>query len=224
MKKNILTLSVLVVGLVIGSAVYSAIAADVIFVPAPGAPTACPDTYPGCNPPLNVSKYHQNKFGSLSVNTSTTNPDVYGLDVFGISRFFGNVEVGTALRPASVKIVDGKQAAGRVLVSDAAGLASWADLPNVTSTYEILAGKHTFPSLAADTVNNINVTFTKPFTGIPSVTVQPQFNTFNGGNNGQWWVSNVSTNGFTIHYKTPNSFAYNSDGERAFMWTAVHVK
>lgn len=87
-------------------------------------PTATP---PGGNAPapINISASHQNKLGSISVNTTTSNPDAYGLDVFGISRFFGNVEVGTGVSPATLKIVDGNQQAGKVLTSDASGLASW---------------------------------------------------------------------------------------------------
>ena len=65
--------------------------------------------------PINVGVSHQVKLGSLSINTTTTNPDVNGLDVFGISRFFGKV-----------KIVDGSQGDGKVLTSNADGLASWS--------------------------------------------------------------------------------------------------
>lgn len=77
--------------------------------------------------PLNVGSSHQVKLGSLSINTDVDNPDQYGLDVFGISRFFGNIEVGSTVIPATIKIIDGNQGSGKILVSDASGNASWQD-------------------------------------------------------------------------------------------------
>ena len=88
-------------------------------------PPNCTSGQPGCDAPVNVGTTHQAKLGSLSVNTTTSSPDAYGLDVFGISRFFGNLEIGTIAAPATVKIVNGSQGAGKVLTSDAAGVAIW---------------------------------------------------------------------------------------------------
>ena len=88
------------------------------------APTQTP---PGGNAaaPINVGESTQSKLGSLRLNTAIPGL-TYGLDVFGISRFFGNVEIGTTTSPKTIKIVDGNQGAGKVLTSDANGLASWA--------------------------------------------------------------------------------------------------
>lgn len=99
------------------------------------APQCAP---PGCNvdAPLNVGSSHQSKLGSVSINTTTSNPDPFGLDVFGISRFFGNVQIGTTTngKYATIQIVDGNQGAGKVLTSDGNGNASWQTLPNVGPT------------------------------------------------------------------------------------------
>jgi hypothetical protein len=97
------------------------------------APQCAP---PGCNvdAPLNVGSSHQSKLGSVSINTATSNPDPFGLDVFGISRFFGNVQIGTTTngRYATIQIVDGNQGAGKVLTSDGNGNASWRTVPTIS--------------------------------------------------------------------------------------------
>jgi hypothetical protein len=51
-----------------------------------------------------------------------------------------NIGIGTATPTAkldilgTIKIVDGTQSAGRVLTSDATGLASWGDIPSGGAT------------------------------------------------------------------------------------------
>ncbi|MSR73433.1 hypothetical protein EXS61_02445, partial [Candidatus Parcubacteria bacterium] len=57
-------------------------------------PTA-PPTGNNVDAPINVGPSYQTKLGSVSINTTTSSPDPYGLDVFGISRFFGKVGIGT---------------------------------------------------------------------------------------------------------------------------------
>ena len=70
-----------------------------------------------------------NLFVGNSVNNTNAN-----IAIAAISN--GNVGIGTKTPTAklevagSVKIVDGTQGAGKVLVSDAAGLASWQDAPS----------------------------------------------------------------------------------------------
>ena len=58
--------------------------------------------------PLNVGDSLQQKLGSLAINTNTSNPYAVGLTVFG-----------------QVQIVDGTQGAGKILTSNANGVASW---------------------------------------------------------------------------------------------------
>ncbi|MFA6554366.1 MAG: H-type lectin domain-containing protein [Candidatus Paceibacterota bacterium] len=68
--------------------------------------------------PINVGPsiggIHQGKDGGLDINKSLSSPDAVGLNVWGLSNFFG-----------SVKIQDGTQGAGKVLVSDADGKSAW---------------------------------------------------------------------------------------------------
>lgn len=87
--------------------------------------------------PINVGASSQSKLGSLRLNTTIPSLE-WGLEVYGISRFFGNLEIGNASFPSKVKIVDGTQGAGKILTSDANGLSSWQTLgtgsvPGVTS-------------------------------------------------------------------------------------------
>lgn len=62
-----------------------------------GAWTDAPANPPADNvaAPLNVGADNQIKLGSLVLNASVTNPDAFGLDVFGDSRFFGRVSSDT---------------------------------------------------------------------------------------------------------------------------------
>lgn len=96
-------------------------------------PTCAP---PNCNAdaPLNVGPSRQSKLGSISINTATASPDRFGLDVFGMSRFFDNVQIGTTSKIATVQIVDGNQGEGKVLTSDINGVARWQALPQSISS------------------------------------------------------------------------------------------
>ncbi len=87
----------------------------------PGAPTACPAGYAGCDAPLNTGPTAQSKAGSLSLNSSSTSQNPVGLYVFGQT-----VLDNSALASSAVKIIDGSQHAGYVLTSDGSGNATWA--------------------------------------------------------------------------------------------------
>ncbi len=100
----------------------------------PGAPTACPAGYAGCDAPLNAGPVTQSKAGSLSLNASTTLQNLVGLYVFGQSVFDNSASAASA-----IKIVDGNQHSGYVLTSDANGNAVWAAPTGGGSTGGIVA-------------------------------------------------------------------------------------
>lgn len=116
-KNNIITTvraTILLAILIVGVRSISA------FSNPPGAPTACPTGYPGCDAPLNVGPGTQSKAGSLTLNASSTqNPT--GLYVFGQTVLDNSTLGGSA-----VKIIDGQQHSGYVLTSDGNGNAVWA--------------------------------------------------------------------------------------------------
>jgi hypothetical protein len=90
--------------------------ASTSFVLAWTGPTSVPPN--GNTPaPVNVALNTQSKLGQLFVNTDLSNPYTVGLSVFGQSVFNGKV-----------KIVDGSEGVGKVLTSDANGLATWQAL------------------------------------------------------------------------------------------------
>lgn len=92
-----------------------------------GAPANPPSD--NASAPLNVGNERQDKLGPLYLNTATSGGvSPIGLLVNGISKLYGNVEIGTTTLPASLKIVDGNQGAGRILTSNAEGRAGWQDL------------------------------------------------------------------------------------------------
>ena len=80
---------------------------------------------------------------NLFVGNSNNNSNA-NIAISAISN--GNVGIGTKTPTAklevagSVKIVDGTQGAGKVLVSDAAGLASWQDAPSDAGAADVLLG------------------------------------------------------------------------------------
>lgn len=78
-------------------------------------PTCSPTANPGCNvpAPLNVGEGIQTKLGSLRINTSLTNPATYGLDVWGITRLYGGLQIGTGT-PANGKVLTATDSQGNV--------------------------------------------------------------------------------------------------------------
>lgn len=103
--------------------------------------TSAPASAPAGNvdAPLNVGSITQRKLGQLQVNTGLTY--AIGLISSGISYFNGNVGIGTNAPSTQlevvgqVKITGGSPGAGKVLVSDATGLASWSTA-SAAGTYE----------------------------------------------------------------------------------------
>ncbi len=93
-------------------------------------PTAVP---PGNNvpAPINVGSNQQDKAGSLRVG---------GFRSFGPAIFDGKVGIGTLTPDQALqvvgkfKLVDGSQADGKVLTSDAQGLASWKAISEINTT------------------------------------------------------------------------------------------
>ncbi len=113
------------VGFSLGAFVLTAVAAS--WTPPLGvAPTN------NVEAPINESTNLQSKKGRLRLNTAVPG-DMFGLDVFGVSRFFGNIEIGATSSPATIKIIDGNQANGKVLTSNSAGVATWQSVPGSAS-------------------------------------------------------------------------------------------
>lgn len=87
-------------------------------------PSTCVSGNPGCNAPVNDSATAQYKAGALGVGGI--------LRGYSTAVFDGNVGIGTASPGAKlevagqVKITGGTPGAGKILTSDATGLASWS--------------------------------------------------------------------------------------------------
>ncbi len=104
MQKKIISATLVIVGFVLGATALSALANWT----APS--TGC--TPPSCNTstPLNASSSAQVKDGPLTLNFLNPTVDNIGLRVLG-----------------KIKMVDGNQADGKVLTSDADGVGTWQD-------------------------------------------------------------------------------------------------
>jgi len=102
-----------------------------------GTPPTCPAGYPGCDAPINVGSTYQQKAGGLGAATFYDyNNNSWWVDPAGgaggyAALFNGNVGIGTASPGAKldvngqIKIQGGSPGAGKILTSDASGLASW---------------------------------------------------------------------------------------------------
>ncbi len=173
-------------------------------------------TAPGSTPPngnvdapVNIGVGHQNKLGSLSINTTASSPDPYGLDVFGISRFFGDVRIGSTTSPASLTVVDASVIAGtangKVLTSDANGKGTWQTPSGggvvVKNGNAVIA----CADYGSSGPGSQAVTFPSAFTSAPTVVITPNWSNYSGDEAPSWWVTNVTTTGFTINVHTQNS-------------------
>jgi hypothetical protein len=129
MTKRIISTSLVAVGFFLGASALSVFGA---WTAPLSAPPACTSGNPGCDAPINVGNISQSKLGSLKVNTAIPQ-STYGLDVWGLSRFYGDVQIGDSTTAGSIQITDGNQGAGKVLTSDAAGKASWQDISSASA-------------------------------------------------------------------------------------------
>jgi hypothetical protein len=90
-----------------------------------GTWTAPSQTFPNGNvdAPINVGGSTTTTVGDQVKGGSFWSNKFLGTDGGGF--FGGDLQVGTTTKPAKIRIVDGNQGAGKVLTSDANGLASW---------------------------------------------------------------------------------------------------
>ena len=83
MKSKLIPSLLLLAGFLVGASALSALAQ----ISAPSNPPECPTTIPGCNPPINEGTISQDKKGPIRINTAIPG-SIYGLDVWGIARFW----------------------------------------------------------------------------------------------------------------------------------------
>jgi hypothetical protein len=121
-------------------------------------PTNCTAGYPGCDAPLNVGNTVQTKLGSLVLNTASS-PFATGFVVLN-----GNVGIGTSSPSAKLgiagklQIFDGTQGAGKILISDTNGLASWgtpAGSGTCVTTQNDVTSQRTFGTVYHNTNGSI---------------------------------------------------------------------
>lgn len=137
MKKEILQVTkAVILGLVLSVGVGYISAA---WSNPPGAPPTCNDVnIPGCNAPVNVGPATQAKPGLLILNGLTT---------------------------SVLRLTDGNQAAGKVLTSDANGLATWA---TSTSGGNTSSGRVVFGNYQTQALPNTNVSTAVTVAGLTS--------------------------------------------------------
>ena len=109
-----------------------------------------PPTGNNVDAPINVGPSYQTKLGSVSINTTTSNPDPYGLDVFGISRFFGKVGIGTASPAVALDVVgEARSSTSTIASSNAKTLVTkdYVDTKGAFGSYTTLQTlTHTYPN------------------------------------------------------------------------------
>jgi hypothetical protein len=117
-KKLLSSIKIIVIALILAVGIQYIYAQTNTWISAPGAPTNCPTGDPGCDAPINVSNTYQIKGGPLILNA--TSGSTTGLMVAGQSVFNTAGVVNSA-----IQIIDGHQASGSVLTSDASGNGTW---------------------------------------------------------------------------------------------------
>lgn len=175
MKSSFITRIATVTGFVFGAFALAAVAGT--WTPAPASP---PNS--NADAPVNIGGGAQTKTGSLTLNSSLA--DSIGLILGG-----------------KIKIVDGTQAAGRVLTSDANGLGTWQDV-SVSSSQVIKSGAATLACANYGTPGSVAVTFSPAFTSVPNVTITPNWANYSGDEAPSWWITNLTASGFTINVHT----------------------
>jgi len=116
-----------------------ALAAAANWVPPINTAPDCTTGNPGCDAPINVSNSSQAKKGALSVGTTTLPAAAYILDADGYGFFRGLGVLGNFV------VKDGNQGDGKVLMSDANGLATWRTLASGTGGKIIFGGYQSVP-------------------------------------------------------------------------------
>lgn len=152
-------------------------------------PTCSPTDAVGCNTPapLNVGEGIQSKLGSLRVNTSLTNPATYGLDVWGITRLYGGLQIGT-----------GTPTNGKVLTAtDSLGNVTWTTPTSPVSSMVVFASS---PSVYTSTSHTWTVPAGAKFARVTVVgggvrTTSGSQSTYTGSCDGGAAVKTISLNG-----------------------------
>jgi hypothetical protein len=169
------------------------------------SPPTCVSGNPGCDAPINVGSLAQTKLGSLVVNGISSSTYPTGLQVWGLSQFEGPVQ-----------IIDGSQAAGSVLSSDANGDAKWiatsslglggsASANNMESgTVPLACGSYGDSGSGVFASNGHSTSFRFPtaFSSTPRVVITSNWTNYSGDEAPSWWLTNVTSTGFTLNVHT----------------------
>jgi len=186
MKSKILPSTLLALGFLVGAGALSAIAGTWTAAPASGPTNGNVDA------PINVGVLEQIKTGPLRVNTNTTiNPIA---------------EIGLILG-GKLQIVDGNQAAGKVLTSDANGVGTWQAAAGGANLGNCQVQRGLVTGVLRDTAKN--VTFASPFPAgiIPTVVISSDAS-IDGQSTAYSFVSNVTNTGFTVAAQANTSIQY----------------
>lgn len=153
----------------------------------------------------------------LQIDNATTNVNIMTL---GLSSYSGNVGIGT-ITPGdelhvvgNIRMVDGNQAAGKVMVSDANGTATWTTLgPSQTNAWSITGNSGTDPSVNfIGTTDNVDLVFRQDNTEAGRITTDVRRNTQigKGANIGGSYNSGFGWHVFGSNLGDSNSaFGYN---------------
>lgn len=115
-------------------------------------------------------------------------------------------------------------AAGKVLTAiDSLGNAAWQTPASIPGGPVIKSGTASLVCANYSTPGSVAVTFPSAFATAPQVTITPNWTNYSGDEAPSWWITNVTTSGFTIHVHTSGSgTCYGNTGAAAgIYWIAV---
>lgn len=178
MKKNIISLTALAGGFILGASALVAVAQTGTWV----SPTGAPPTN-NTPAPINVGLNSQSKLGQLFVNTDITNPYTVGLSVFGQAIFNNTIKIPTGSGLHKV-----------LWDADGSGTAQWVATSTLgfggsssggtTGVSSIIPGTNvTISSTGANGTGNVTINSKKPTI---TVTVTPDNSA--GQLNGSYFV------------------------------------
>lgn len=121
-------------------------------------------------------------------------------------------------------LATGTPAAGKVLTAiDSLGNAAWQTPASISGGPVIKSGMAPFACANYSTPGSVAVTFPSTFATSPQVTITPNWTNYSGDEAPSWWITNVTTSGFTIHIHTSGSgTCYGNTGAAAGVyWIAI---
>lgn len=204
------------------------------------ANTFCDRAGGNCTAPatiLDTTSTGQTKAGALTVNGNLTGGNLFTTGQVRANNFC-DAAGSNCTAPSAIldTTANGQTKAGALTVGslssggNVSGQNVFASNQVRGNTYCDAAGGNCFRKIQSGnaavprsdgtpSVGSFNVTFPTAFANVPTVTFTPRWVRYTGDEPSSWWVTNITTTGFTINWKVPGGGT--SLGENGVQWIAI---